>query len=182
MRDDHLLSLFVVMAPLSLASIGGATSIYAPMQHDVVDVHGWVTAREFLDLLAISRFIPGPSSILGAFVGMKVAGLAGALVAMVALYLPSSALCYAVGAVWSRHRGKPWVMAIEQGLGPVAAGLIMAGVLSLFQLTGGDPLSAAVILGVAGALTWRRSLHPFALLALGALAFEAAWLLGVGAH
>ena len=178
MRDDTLLALAVILAPLSIASIGGATSIYAPMQHQVVEVQAWLTPREFLDFLAISRFIPGPSSILGAFIGWHVAGLAGALVAMIALYLPSSALCYAVGGVWDRHRGKPWHTAAERGLLPIAAGLIMAGVLSLFQLSGGDVLTGAIILGAAGALTWRAKLHPFALLLAGAAASLAAYQLG----
>lgn len=178
MRDDQLLPLFIVLAPLSIASIGGATAIYAPLQHQAVDVHQWVTPREFLDLFAISRFIPGPSSIIGAFIGFKVSGLLGALIAMVALYLPSSALCYGVGMVWGRHRGKPWHTAVERGLTPIAAGLIMAGVLSLFRLSGGDPLTAAVIIGVAGLLTWKRKLHPFVFLIGGAVVFEAAYLLG----
>ncbi|HEY8580486.1 MAG TPA: chromate transporter [Beijerinckiaceae bacterium] len=178
MRDDTLIALAVIMAPLSIASIGGATSIYAPMQHDVVEVQAWLTPREFLDFLAISRFLPGPSSILGAMVGWRVAGLAGALVAMLALYGPSSALCYFVAGQWGRHRGKPWHTAVEQGLLPIAAGLIMAGVLSLFTLSGGDPLTGAVILGAAGALTLWRKLHPFALLLAGAAVFVAAALAG----
>jgi len=176
MRDDPLLGLIVVLAPLSIASIGGASAIYAPLQYEAVEVRQWVTGAQFLDLFAISRFIPGPSSILGALIGFNIAGVLGALVAMVALYLPSSALCYAVGAVWDRHRGKPWHTALEQGLAPIAAGLIMAGVLSLYRISGGDVLTGAVILGSAGALAWKRKLHPFILLAGGAIAFELAWL------
>jgi len=177
MRDDPYIGLLVVLAPLSIASIGGATAIYAPLQYEAVDVRQWVTGAQFLDMFAMSRFIPGPSSILGALIGFKIAGILGALVAMIALYLPSSALCYAVGAVWDKHRGKPWHTALEQGLAPIAAGLIMAGVLSLYRITGGDVLTGAVILAAAAALTWKRKLHPFILLAGGAIAFELAWVL-----
>ena len=112
MRDDPYIGLLVVLAPLSIASIGGATAIYAPLQYEAVDVRQWVTGAQFLDMFAMSRFIPGPSSILGALIGFKIAGILGALVAMIALYLPSSALCYAVGAVWDKHRGKPWHTAL----------------------------------------------------------------------
>jgi chromate transporter len=173
-----LLTIAVILAPLSIASIGGATAIYAPLQYEVVDLRQWITGREFLDLFAICRFTPGPSSLLGALIAFKVAGILGALVAMVALYLPSSALCYAVGRIWSTHKGKPWHTAVEKGLTPIAAGLIMAGVLALFQLSGGDLLTGAVMVGVAGVLTWKRKMHPFPLLIGGALAFEIAYLLG----
>lgn len=182
MREDVslsvLISIAVILAPLSIASIGGATAIYAPLQHEVVDVRQWVSGREFLDLFAVSRFTPGPSSLLGALIAFKVAGIAGALVAMVALYLPSSALCYGVSSVWATHKGKPWHTAVERGLTPIAAGLIMAGVLALFQLSGGDLLTGAVMVSVGGVLTWKRKLHPFPLLIAGALAYEAAYLLG----
>lgn len=182
MREETSLSLLisiaVILAPLSIASIGGATAIYAPLQHEVVDLRQWITGREFLDLFAICRFTPGPSSLLGALIAFKVAGLLGALVAMVALYLPSSMLCYGVSRVWATHKGKPWHTAVERGLTPVAAGLIMAGVLALFQLSGGDFLTGAVMIGVAGMLTWKRKMHPFPLLIAGAIAYEAAYLLG----
>lgn len=182
MREDIslgvLVSIAIILAPLSIASIGGATAIYAPLQHEVVDLRQWITGREFLDLFAICRFTPGPSSLLGALIAFKVAGILGALVAMVALYLPSSMLCYGVSRVWASHKGKPWHTAVEQGLTPVAAGLIMAGVLALFQLSGGDLLTGAVMVGVAGVLTWKQRMHPFPLLVAGALAFEIAYWLG----
>jgi hypothetical protein len=43
MRDSELLALVAILAPLSLASIGGAASVYAPLQHQTVDVHHWLT-------------------------------------------------------------------------------------------------------------------------------------------
>jgi chromate transporter len=182
MRDESylslLLSIVAVLTPLSLASVGGATVIYAPLQFEAVDARHWITGREFLDLFAICRFLPGPSSLLGAMIAWKAAGLVGALVAMVALYLPSSALAYGVGMIWDRHRGKPWHTALERGMAPVAAGLIVAGVFTLFQLSGGDLLTGGVIVSVAALLTWKRKLHPFALLIAGAFVFEAAHLAG----
>ena len=171
MRDNIYLTLIVLLAPLSLASIGGATGIYAPLQHETVDVLGWVTPREFIDLFAISRLTPGPSSMLAPLIAWKVAGVTGALVALVALYLPSSLLCFAVSHVWERHRGKPWHRACEAGLTPVAAGLVFAGVLALLRLAGSGPLTWLTVAFVAGLLTWRPKLHPFPLLGVGAVLF-----------
>jgi chromate transporter len=168
MRESILLKLVIVLAPLSIASIGGATGIYAPLQHEVVEAQGWLTPREFLDLFAIARVTPGPSSMLATLIGWKVAGLAGAFVATLALYLPSSLLCYGVAQVWDRHRGKSWHTALEGGLAPVGAGLIFAGIWALLRLSEARPLSFAIVAVVAGLLTWRPKLHPFLLLLGGA--------------
>jgi chromate transporter len=178
MREDHLIGLVLVLAPLSLASVGGATAIYAPLQHDSVEVRHWVTAKEFLDYFAMMRFMPGPSSMLGAMIGWKIEGLLGAIVATVALYLPSSLLCFAAARFWHKHRGKKWHTAVERGLVPIAAGLVCAGALALYQLSGGGLKVAAVMLGAAAILTWRKKVHPTRLLIAGAAIFEIAYLAG----
>lgn len=175
----HLITIVKILAPLSIASIGGAMGIYAPLEYQTVQVHNFVTPREFLDLLAMTRFLPGPSSILGAVIAYKVAGLLGAIVAMLALYLPSSALCYAMARIWTQSEGKDWHTAMKRGLMPIAAGLIMSGVLALFQLSGGTVLTAAVMMFSAAMLTWKKSLHPFPLLIAGACVFLAAWGMGL---
>jgi chromate transporter len=111
---------------------------------------------------------PGPSSLLVTLIGWKVAGLIGAFVATLALYLPSSLLCYGVAHVWDRHRGKSWHTALEGGLAPVGAGLVFAGIWTLLRLSEAGPLSYAIVVAVAALLTWRPKLHPFVLLLGGA--------------
>ena len=81
MSDHPLVALIIVIAPLSLLAIGGASAIYAPLQQQTVDVYRWISAREYLELFAIARVTPGPGSMLTTLIGWKVAGLAGALVA-----------------------------------------------------------------------------------------------------
>jgi chromate transporter len=180
MRESLLLNLVVVLAPLSLAAIGGASGIYAPLQHEVVEVRGWLTPREFLDLFAIARITPGPSSLIVTLIGWKLAGLLGALVATLAMYVPSSLLCYGVARVWDRHRGKPWHTALERGLAPVGAGLVFAGLWALLRLSEAGPLSYAIILVVAGLMAWRPRLHPFLFLLGGAAVTVAAQWFGAG--
>ena len=171
MHDNVLLKLIIVMAPLSFVSIGGATGIYAPLQHETVELRSWLSAREFIDLFAIARLAPGPGSMLAPLIGWKVAGISGALLATVALYLPSSVLCYGAARVWNRHRGKPWHRALEAGLSPVAAGLIFSGILGLLRLGETGPLSWFTVALVAGLLMWRPKLHPLLLIGCGALVF-----------
>lgn len=177
MRDSVLLKIFIVMAPLSFVSIGGATGIYAPLQHDVVDLEKWLTPREFLDLFALARVTPGPGSMLASLIGWKVAGLPGALVATIGLYLPSSALCFGVAKVWSRYRGTPWHKACEAGLTPIAAGLIFAGGLVLLRMEDARPYAWATVAFTAALMTWRPKIHPLILIFTGALIFFAVHVL-----
>jgi len=177
MREHTLLALIAVLAPLSVASIGGASGIYAPLQHQTVEVLGWLTPQEFVELFALARVTPGPGSMLATLIGFKVAGLAGAAVATLALFLPSSILCFLVARVWNRYRGRSWHRACEIGLAPIGAGLLFAGVVSVLRIdTAGPlwPLSWAIAAMAAALLTWRSRLHPFALLLGGGALFVAA--------
>lgn len=168
MRDDVPLALLTVFVPFSLVSIGGGPSILAGIQHEAVDVHHWVTSREFVELFAISRAAPGPGSMLTTLIGWHVAGLTGAFVATLALFVPSSLLCYGVAAAWNRHRGKRWHSALERGLAPVGIGLILAGALSILRLSGGGALSYGLAFGSAALLLWRPRFNPLLLFVLGA--------------
>jgi chromate transporter len=178
MREDSLLALAAVLVPLSIVSIGGASSVYAPLQHQTVDVLQWLTPQEFIELFAIARVTPGPGTMLATLIGFKVAGFAGAVVATLALFVPSSVICYLVARVWNRYRGRPWHQAFEAGLAPIGAGLMFAGVVAILRLGAAGPLwplAWGVAATVAALLTWRRRLHPFALLAGGAALYVVAY-------
>ncbi|WP_210496655.1 chromate transporter [Microvirga antarctica] len=171
MRDNPYWALLSVFVPFSLISFGGGGSIFAGIQHQSVDVHHWVTAREFVNLFAISRGAPGPGSMLSTLIGWKVAGWGGALAATLGLFLPSSLLCYGVAHVWNRHRGKRWHTALERGLAPIGAGLLLAGVVSIVRIaeTG---IPGFVLAGASAlAITILPRINPLILLAIGALLF-----------
>lgn len=172
MRDENpLIGLVLVFVPFSLVSVGGGPSIFAGIQHETVDQRHWLTAREFVNLFAIARAAPGPGSMLATLIGWQHAGWLGAIVATLALFVPSSLLFYAVVRVWHRHRGKAWHTALEGGLAPVGSGLILAGILAVFRVSGAGVLSYLVAFGSAGILLWQPRAHPLLLFAVGALIF-----------
>src|SRR5215469_11354134 len=176
MPDDirTLLTLTLVFVPLSLFSIGGGTALLAEIEHQSVTIHWWTTQREFADLFAISRAAPGPGTMLSALIGWKAAGLPGAVTATIALYLPSSLLVYSAARLWGRWRGSIWHTAVERGLAPVAAGLLLSGGIAVLRVSPGGPAvwTAAVIATVL-LLRWPR-LHPLALFATSGALFGAA--------
>jgi len=166
---ERLLALVLVFAPLSLVSLGGGPSIFAEMQRQSVEVHGWLSDAQFVDLFAISRAAPGPGSLIAALVGWQAAGLAGALVAALALYVPSSLLLLAIGHWWRRRGDSPLRRVIERGLAPIAVGLIFAGVVTLLQADGAGWREVATLLLCTLALL--RGASPYLVMLVVALAY-----------
>ncbi len=166
-----LAALTLAFAPLSLFSFGGGGAVVAEIAHQAVTVRGWTKPDEFADLFAISRAAPGPGTMLSALIGWQVAGWAGALAASAALYLPSSLLVYATGRLWGRWRSSAWHAAVERGLAPIAAGLVLAGGIAVLRIASGGPGTwAAAAAAAALLLRWPR-LNPLLLFAVSGALF-----------
>jgi chromate transporter len=165
-----LLLLIRIITPLSFVTIGGGASIIADLERQSVSVHHWLTAAQFLDLFAISRASPGPGSLLVALIGFHVAGIAGAIVASLAIFVPTSLILYVLAHIWRFYRDASWQQAIERGLAPVAAGLIMAGIYSILQIAEGGVIAWVVAIAAFVALRWLRA-NPFMLMAMGGVIF-----------
>lgn len=177
MRSDLLWTLFILFVPMSFLAVGGGASILAPIHHQVVEVYGWINQREFVDMFAISRAAPGPGSMLVTLIGWKVAGWPGALVASIGIFLPSSLLCYGVTKAWNRARGTRFHAALEQGLTPVAGGLMMAGALAIMRSSDAGPMGWVVAGLSTAVMFWRRTIHPLLILAAGGLLYACVLLL-----
>lgn len=181
MRDDPLLTLLLIIAPLSLVAVGGASSIYAPLQYQTVDVYRWLTPNEFLQMFAIARVTPGPGSMITTLIGWKVAGFWGALVATLALFVPCSLICFVAARTWNRYRGTEWHSVIELSLRPITAGLVFAAVAVLLQLAETGPVSWIVIGLASLVFVAVPKLHPTLVLAGGAAVYLAAHFAGLTA-
>jgi chromate transporter len=171
-----LLDLALVYAQLSLLAFGGANAVIPEMQRQVVEVHHWMTARDFAAMFALAQAAPGPNMMVVSLVGWRVAGLAGALVTTTAIALPSSVLTFVVAGLWFRFRDRPWRKALQAGLQPITAALIMASAVLLLW-TAAVNISATLVLVVATLLFLRSKLHPLLILG-GAAALGAVGLVG----
>jgi chromate transporter len=156
MSEARLLALALVFAPLSLLSFGGGQAIVADMQHQVVDVRHWISGPEFADLFALSRAAPGPSTLIAALIGWQVAGFAGAVMATLAIYIPSSFVVYGAVRWWHASKDSPWRGALERGLIPVAVGLVFAGALAVLQAAHVNALQIFTTIVVTGLLVFSR--------------------------
>jgi chromate transporter len=163
-----LLRLAGLFASLSLLAFGGGSGVLPDIQRATVERYHWLDASTFIDLFAISRAAPGPNSIIVLLIGLKAAGLVGALVAALAMFLPSLLLVHLAARYWRRLERAPWRRHAETTLAPVAVGLIFAAGISLVRGTESGVLLWAIT-AVATLVLVATRLHPALVLAAGGL-------------
>jgi chromate transporter len=165
---SDLLLVGVVFLRIGLLAFGGSTAVLPELERQVVQEQGWLTRREFVDSFALGQLTPGPALLMVMFAGFNVAGTAGALVALGAIFLPSALLTSLVTANWERFRRSPWLASAQRALAAVAFGLTAAGAYSICRVALTDLPSATVAL-VAFVLLWRWRLPPALVILTGGL-------------
>jgi chromate transporter len=165
--NGTLVALALIFAQLSLLAFGGANAVLPEMHRQIVDVQGWMSASEFSSLFALAQTAPGPNMMVVTLIGWRLAGFAGALVATLALIIPSAVLTGVTVTLWHRFRNAPWRRVVQAGLVPVTAGLIASGAIVIAVAADDDWRLVAITVAVA-ALHYATRLHPL-------------WLLGIGA-
>ena len=140
-----LLQLFLSFVQIGLFSVGGGYAAIPLIQEQTVALHGWLTADEFMDLATIAEMTPGPIAVNGAtFVGLKVAGLPGALAATLGCILPSLVIVSLLSLLYRRCREVPLLQGVLGALRPAVVALIAsAGLNMLLQLVCGGHMPAS---------------------------------------
>lgn len=126
---DQIPALIRVFAYLSFLTIGGGMAAFPEMKVQIVDVHHWLTSDQLVHVYSTGQMSPGPNMMMVAEVGQLVAGFGGALVAALAFFLPTGVLTFGVGRLWNKLADWPWRTSIQKGLGPVAIGLAVGGLI-----------------------------------------------------
>jgi chromate transporter len=164
--------LAIVFAILSLLGFGGGSAIIPQMHTDVVTRFHWITSAEFARFYALGRLAPGPTTTMAALVGYRVAGLLGATVAALAVFVPAGIVVYVLGRLWDRMHAHPWRDAFARGIAPVVLGLIWASVWTI----GTGAIDGWATVAVAAAATvlmlrteWNQSLMILVAGVVGAL-------------
>ncbi len=173
-----LWGLVAVFGPLSMVTIGGGQSAVADINRQVVDLTAGMTQAQFVDAFAISRMAPGPGSLLVTLIGWQVAGFWGAVVATLAIFGPTAFLILGVAHIWARSGEARWKRALEIGLRPVAAGMILAATYVLLQAIDGGWFARSIALTSTGALLATR-INPLLLIAAGSAVFIGSRLLAL---
>ena len=178
-----LLELFWSFFQIGLFSVGGGYAAMPLIQHQVVDLHGWMTMQEFIDIITISQMTPGPIAINSAtYVGYSVGvqtghtwcGILGSAIATFAVCLPSLTLMILVARFFMKLKGNRLVEGAMRGMRPVVIGMIAAAALLLIFPHGDNPDDrnfidawSWVLFGGVFVGSWRK-VNPILLIVLSA--------------
>lgn len=129
------LQLFLAFLQIGAFSFGGGYAAMPLIQAQVIDRYGWLTVADFTDLITISQMTPGPIAINSAtFVGMRIAGISGALVATAGCVLPSCVIALLLAWVYYRYRSLSVIQGVLGGVRPAVVAMIASAGLSILLL------------------------------------------------
>ncbi len=123
--------LLMTFGGMSVLLFGGGYVFIPMIQHVVVDGYGWVTQQEFIDAIALGQVTPGPILISAAFIGYKVAGLAGAVAATVGIFTPPALVMILCTRFLDRINRSVGIRAGLRGIRPAVIGMIAAAGLTV---------------------------------------------------
>ncbi|MFT8177690.1 chromate efflux transporter [Mycobacteroides chelonae] len=163
----QLAQLFTTMLKIGAVLYGSGYVLLAFLRGDFVERLGWITQQQLLDAVSIGQVTPGPVFTTATFIGYLIAGPLGALLATIAIFLPSFVFVGLLTRLTGKLRSLPWTSALLDGLNTTALAL-MAGV--TWQLGCAaiiDPLTAALTVATALAV-WKTKLNTAWYIAAGA--------------
>jgi chromate transporter len=125
-----LVEVFVTFARIGAFTFGGGLAMLPLFEREVIDSKGWISREEVLDIYAISQSIPGViAGNAAAFIGYRLAGIAGAVAALVGVMIPSLIVIIAIATYFTQFRENFYVAKALQGArASVAALIILAAV------------------------------------------------------
>ncbi|MEN9243346.1 MAG: chromate efflux transporter [Gloeomargarita sp. DG02_5_bins_242] len=182
-----LLPLGLFFLKVGSVLVGGGYLLIAFIEKDLVNRYGWLTQQQLLDAIAVGQFTPGPVLSTASFVGFQIAGWAGAVVATIAIFLPSFVFVALLNplVVWCRRTA--WTGAFLDGLNAGAVALIAVVAGRLGWQIGVTPFATSVsqglwVVGIAvcsGVLLLGKRVSAPALIGLGAVLGVVGYRLGM---
>jgi chromate transporter len=165
----ELLKLAAILFAVNALTIGGGYAMMPLLQREFVQTHHWLTNKEFIDAIAIGQVTPGPLTVMNAFMGFKVAGLTGAIVAMVASYLPCVIIVTFVTHHYLQYRESWLVRGSFAGIKPAVVGLLAAVLIFLGGHSAAEPLTIAIAAVSFGVITFTKLDPTFVIIGSGIL-------------
>ncbi len=164
------LRLFWMFLKINLLSTSGPASV-GLLYKEAVEGK-FMSEAEFIEAVGFSNVLPGSDALqLAMFVGYSIAGLPGALVALLGSILPPTALMLGVVAVLQRHQSEAWMQGFMGGLGPAVAMLIVVVAWQIFRAESTRALRSRTLLiaGLSAVAFWFELPSPLVLLGAGIL-------------
>ncbi len=129
-----LLKLFMSFLKIGLFTVGGGYAMIPFVRKEAVEINKWITEKDFSEIIALDTVTPGPIAVnMATFVGYKVRGVLGAVIATTGVVLPSLILVTIIAAFFYAFRTNKIIQAILKGLKPAVIALIAVSIFSLLQ-------------------------------------------------
>lgn len=172
-----LLDLFIAFFKIGAFTFGGGYAMISVIEQEVVTKKKWLSETDFVDMLGTVQSLPGPISINSSvYVGYKLRGTLGAMVAAIGTALPSFIIILLLAIVFTDVQDHPTIEKIFKGMRPAVVALIVAPLVRLSQKTG-ITYKTVIIPILAALLVWKLGISPIYIIiaaAIGGLLFN--WL------
>ncbi len=165
--EHPLLQILAFFTKAGAFVFGSGLAIVPFLHQGVVQQFAWLNEQQFVDAVAVAMITPGPVVITVVFIGYLVAGLAGATMAAIGIFLPVYLFTIIPAPWFSRNRDNPQLKAFVQGATAAATGAIAGAVVLIARRAIYDVPTAAVLL-VSFAILWRYKVpEPIVVIAAG---------------
>jgi chromate transporter len=173
-----LLTLSTIFLRIGSITFGGGFVMIPLIEAEVVDSHHWLTHQEFVDATALGQVTPGPVLITATFIGYRVAGTLGAIVATISIFLPSFLMTVVAGSSLARFHTNKIVQSFLKGVTPAVVGLLVAAGISIGR-AGIHSWVGMLIAVIAGAVLVRfRTNAIWVILGAGLVQFVLGFFVG----
>ncbi|WP_027107861.1 chromate transporter [Lacticigenium naphthae] len=174
----ELINLFMTFLKIGLLSIGGGYAIIPLIQESVVASTGWITVQEFTEIITISQMTPGSLAInISTFIGMKIAGIMGALVSTIGAILFGTLFSILLFNFFGKHKNIASIANVLKGLRATSIGLIASSALTIALTAFWESpsintdvaslnLSGLFIFSLSFILLYKYKANPLAIIAL----------------
>ncbi len=171
-----LTTLFLSFLKIGSVLYGSGYVLVAFLQTEFVERLGWITSGQLLDAVAIGQFTPGPVFTTATFIGYLVAGVPGAVLATVAIFLPGFVFVAITNPFIPRLRRSPWLSALLDGVVAASLGLMAAVTVDLARQSIVDVPTALLLLAAAVLLIRFRVNSTWLILGGAAVGLLVTWL------
>ncbi|MCR1952140.1 MULTISPECIES: chromate transporter [unclassified Clostridium] len=164
-----VLEMFIAFFKIGAFTFGGGYAMIPLIEEEVVNNKKWIEKEEFMDVLVVSQSLPGALAVnCSIFLGYKIGGLIGAIMALLAVILPSFLIIIIIAAFFMQFRNNYYVNAAFKGITAAVPMLVLVGAISLSKGLEKNKRTVLTIIVALIALTF-FDIHPIIVIMASAI-------------
>ena len=165
----RIIEMFIAFFKIGAFTFGGGYAMIPLIEEEVVNNKKWIDKNEFMDILVVSQSLPGALAVnCSIFLGYKIGGFLGAVMALLAVILPSFSIIIIIAAFFMQFRNNYYVNAAFKGITAAVPMLVLVGAISLGKGLNKNKITIlTIILGLLGLIVFK--LHPIVIIIISAI-------------